>query len=93
MYFVFLQVVRSVSKWSIGAETESSILSAYIHAIENAEHFVYIEVCAFSHHMTLSVMYTDIYHSQYKIRAIPALFLSVSAEPVLYLVPAKTHKE
>ncbi|KAG0323947.1 Phospholipase D1 [Dissophora globulifera] len=39
-----LQILRSVSSWSIGVkEPECSILTAYIAAIERAEHFIYIE--------------------------------------------------
>ncbi|KAK4012263.1 phospholipase D1 isoform X1 [Daphnia magna] len=38
------QVLRSSTTWSVGSRiTEDSILSAYIHAIQNAEHFIYIE--------------------------------------------------
>jgi len=40
-----MQVVRSVAEWSAGVLTERSIQSAYVHLIENAEHFIYIEVC------------------------------------------------
>ena len=40
-----MQVVRSVSRSSAGVATESSIHSAYLKIIENAEHFIYIEVC------------------------------------------------
>ena len=46
MFFcLFMQVVRSVSKWSAGVDTEDSIQSAYLEVIKNAEHFIYIEVC------------------------------------------------
>ncbi|KAI1319920.1 Phospholipase D1 [Mortierella claussenii] len=39
-----VQILRSVSSWSIGVkEPECSILSAYVAAIERAEHFIYIE--------------------------------------------------
>ncbi|KAK3817024.1 MAG: hypothetical protein J3R72DRAFT_407278 [Linnemannia gamsii] len=39
-----VQILRSVSSWSIGVkEPECSILSAYLAAIERAEHFIYIE--------------------------------------------------
>ncbi|KAH7160840.1 putative phospholipase D [Dactylonectria macrodidyma] len=38
-----IQLVRSCSEWSAGHPTERSIQNAYIHAIEAAEHFVYIE--------------------------------------------------
>src|SRR5690606_31745563 len=38
-----VQILRSVSSWSIGVkDPESSILTAYIAAIERAEHFIYI---------------------------------------------------
>ena len=38
-----IQVLRSVGKWSAGQPKETSIYNAYLRAIENAEHFVYIE--------------------------------------------------
>ncbi|KFA67692.1 hypothetical protein S40285_00963 [Stachybotrys chlorohalonatus IBT 40285] len=38
-----IQVVRSSSPWSAGSSTEHSIANAYIHVIENARHFIYIE--------------------------------------------------
>ena len=39
------QCVRSVSFWSCGVRTtEHSIQNAYIHMIESAQHFIYIEV-------------------------------------------------
>ncbi|KAI7828836.1 hypothetical protein BC939DRAFT_443074 [Gamsiella multidivaricata] len=39
-----LQILRSVSSWSMGVkDPECSILTAYIAAIERAEHFIYIE--------------------------------------------------
>uniref|UniRef100_A0A4W5RTD7 Phospholipase n=1 Tax=Hucho hucho TaxID=62062 RepID=A0A4W5RTD7_9TELE len=37
-----VQVLRSVDRWSAGT-CESSILNAYIHTIENSEHYIYIE--------------------------------------------------
>jgi phospholipase D1/2 len=37
------QIVRSCTKWSAGMPTEHSIQDAYIGAIENSRHFVYIE--------------------------------------------------
>jgi phospholipase D1/2 len=37
------QIVRSCTKWSAGIPTEHSIQDAYISAIENSRHFVYIE--------------------------------------------------
>eukprot|EP00742_Colponemidia_sp_Colp-10_P008039 GILJ01008674.1.p1 GENE.GILJ01008674.1~~GILJ01008674.1.p1 ORF type:complete len:1307 (-),score=215.05 GILJ01008674.1:364-4284(-) len=37
------QVVRSVGGWSFGLNTEASIQDAYLHLIENAQHFIYIE--------------------------------------------------
>ena len=40
-----IQVVRSVDKWSAGCSLEKSIQEAYVDAIRNAEHFIYIEVC------------------------------------------------
>ncbi len=40
------QCVRSASFWSCGIRTiERSIQDAYIHMIDNAKHFIYIEVC------------------------------------------------
>ncbi len=39
------QCVRSVSPWSCGTRTiEHSIQNAYIHMIDSAQHFIYIEV-------------------------------------------------
>jgi phospholipase D1/2 len=38
-----VQVVRSVSNWSLGVLTEHSIQNAYIQLIREANHFVYIE--------------------------------------------------
>lgn len=39
-----VQVVRSVSRWSIGTQTdEISIHNAYVDLIANSEHFIYIE--------------------------------------------------
>lgn len=38
-----VQVLRSVGEWSAGCATESSIYHAYVHAILNANHFIYIE--------------------------------------------------
>ncbi len=40
---VSIQVLRSVSAWSAGQPHEDSIHKAYLHLIENAEHFIYIE--------------------------------------------------
>ncbi|KAI0393490.1 phospholipase D/nuclease [Xylariaceae sp. FL0594] len=40
---VNIQLCRSACPWSSGHPTEHSIANAYIHAIENAQHFVYIE--------------------------------------------------
>ena len=37
------QILRSMSKWSGGVETERSIQNAYIHLIEHAEHYIYVE--------------------------------------------------
>ena len=42
-YDVSVQVLRSVDGWSAGQPHEASIYNAYLHAIENAEHFIYIE--------------------------------------------------
>lgn len=39
----FSQVLRSVDHWSAGT-CEHSILNAYIHVIENSEHYIYLEV-------------------------------------------------
>ncbi|OTB12732.1 hypothetical protein K445DRAFT_320868 [Daldinia sp. EC12] len=38
-----IQLCRSCCDWSAGHPTEHSIANAYINAIENAQHFVYIE--------------------------------------------------
>ncbi|GAP82855.1 putative phospholipase D active site-containing protein [Rosellinia necatrix] len=38
-----IQLCRSASDWSSGHPTEHSIANAYIHAIESAHHYVYIE--------------------------------------------------
>ena len=38
-----IQVLRSVDQWSAGQPHEASIHSAYLQAIQNAEHFIYIE--------------------------------------------------
>ena len=38
-----IQVLRSVGEWSAGQPKETSIYNAYLHAIKNAEHFIYIE--------------------------------------------------
>ena len=38
-----IQLCRSVGPWSIGVATETSIEAAYVHLIETAQHFVYIE--------------------------------------------------
>ena len=40
---VNIQILRSVGSWSAGQPHENSIHKAYLHAIENAEHFIYIE--------------------------------------------------
>ncbi|KAF3705943.1 Phospholipase D2 [Channa argus] len=37
-----VQVLRSADRWSAGT-CENSILNAYIHTIENSEHYIYIE--------------------------------------------------
>uniref|UniRef100_A0A671L484 Phospholipase n=1 Tax=Sinocyclocheilus anshuiensis TaxID=1608454 RepID=A0A671L484_9TELE len=37
-----VQVLRSVDRWSAGT-CEQSILNAYIHVIENSEHYIYLE--------------------------------------------------
>jgi phospholipase D1/2 len=38
-----IQLTRSCCQWSLGVSTEHSIANAYIEAIKNARHFVYIE--------------------------------------------------
>ncbi|KAI1198053.1 phospholipase [Nemania serpens] len=38
-----IQLCRSACEWSSGHPTEHSIANAYIHAIESAQHYVYIE--------------------------------------------------
>ena len=40
---VTIQVLRSVGSWSANQPHEDSIYRAYLHAIETAEHFIYIE--------------------------------------------------
>lgn len=41
----FSQILRSASDWSAGIKYhEESIHNAYVHAIQNSQHFVYIEV-------------------------------------------------
>ena len=40
---VNIQFLRSVGKWSAGQEREASIHNAYLDAIRNAKHFIYIE--------------------------------------------------
>lgn len=42
-FIVFIQVLRSADRWSTGT-CENSILKAYIHTIDNSQHFIYIEV-------------------------------------------------
>lgn len=38
-----VQILRSAGEWSLGTSTENSIYHSYLHAILNAEHFLYIE--------------------------------------------------
>ena len=38
-----VQILRSVSDWSLGCPTENSIYEAYIELIKNSERFIYIE--------------------------------------------------
>ena len=38
------QVLRSVEEWSAGVPLEHSVMNAWVKAIEEAEHFVFIEV-------------------------------------------------
>jgi phospholipase D1/2 len=38
-----VQVLRSVDDWSAGQPHEASIYNAYLHAIKNAKHYIYIE--------------------------------------------------
>ncbi|KAK4236652.1 hypothetical protein C8A03DRAFT_45392 [Achaetomium macrosporum] len=38
-----IQLTRSCCQWSLGVDTEHSIANAYIEAIKNARHFIYIE--------------------------------------------------
>lgn len=41
----YCQVLRSVCQWSIGTKVhEESIHLAYVSAIQNSKHFIYIEV-------------------------------------------------
>ena len=42
-YNVDIQLLRSVDNWSAGQNHEASIYNAYISAIKNAKHFIYIE--------------------------------------------------
>lgn len=42
---LFSQILRSASDWSAGIKYhEESIHNAYVHVIENSQHFIYIEV-------------------------------------------------
>ena len=38
-----LQIIRSASQWSMGTARETSILEAYMHCINYAEHYIYVE--------------------------------------------------
>lgn len=38
-----VQLLRSVSQWSMGVEKECSIYDAYLYYIQHAEHYIYIE--------------------------------------------------
>lgn len=40
---VKLQIVRSVSEWSMGTAPETSIYDSYLHYIKHAQHYIYIE--------------------------------------------------
>lgn len=41
------QILRSASDWSAGIKThEESIHNAYVYAIQNSKHYIYIEVSA-----------------------------------------------
>ena len=42
-HHVNIQFLRSVDKWSAGQEREASIYNAYLDAIKDARHFIYIE--------------------------------------------------
>ena len=42
-HHVNIQFLRSVDKWSAGQEHEASIYNAYLDAIKDARHFIYIE--------------------------------------------------
>lgn len=42
-HHVNIQFLRSVDKWSAGQEREASICNAYLDAIKDARHFIYIE--------------------------------------------------
>ena len=42
-YNVYVQLLRSVDNWSAGQPHEHSIHNAYVDAIKNAKHFIYIE--------------------------------------------------
>ena len=42
-YNVTVQVLRSVDQWSAGVDHEASIHAAYLDAIKNSKHFIYIE--------------------------------------------------
>jgi phosphatidylserine/phosphatidylglycerophosphate/cardiolipin synthase-like enzyme len=37
------QIVRSVARWSLGVEPETSVQQAYHALIDKAQHYVYIE--------------------------------------------------
>ena len=49
---VTIQVIRSVESWSANQPHEDSIYRAYLHAIETAEHFIYIENQFFLSHLS-----------------------------------------
>ena len=43
-WFMIFQVLRSGSQWSVGIQkTENSIYNAYLKAINEAQHYIYIE--------------------------------------------------
>ena len=45
MFYIILQVLRSVGDWSAGITTkDNSILQAILHSIDFSEHFIYMEV-------------------------------------------------
>lgn len=56
----YFQVLRSADRWSTGT-CEDSILKAYIHTIENSQHYIYIEVMRGTHRLVSCLDRADVY--------------------------------